>query len=154
MIFEIVNPSDPYTLECDDFKIAAAGILLLGRGKLGLTCEADPKLEMPPFIFANEQQVTDWFKGIGIDHIGEFIDQNRLKVADMLDTVLIGSERNRRTFEKVLACISDPAERQKARDTYHDEKRSSLNDIGQAAWDLATALRKPKKTDEPQATAQ
>jgi hypothetical protein len=148
MIFEIINPSDPYTLECDDFKIAAAGVFLLGRGKLGLSTEENHDLHMPPFIFATEEQVVEWFKGIGIEQIGPFLDENRTKVADALDTVLIGSERNRRTFEKVLACITDPIERQKARDTYHDEKRSSLNDIGAAAWNLARSLRKPREPKE------
>jgi hypothetical protein len=142
MIFEIVNPSDPYTLECDDFKIAAAGIMLLGRGKLGLsTEEGDEKHQMPPFIFGNDEMVTKWFADIGIPSLGEFIDGHREEIATMLETVLIGSERNRRTFEKVLACISDPVERAKARAVYQDEKRSSLNDIGGAAWDLAKRLR-------------
>ena len=34
-LYEISNPSDPYTIRAE-FKIAAAAVLLLGRGKMGL----------------------------------------------------------------------------------------------------------------------
>ena len=39
VLYEIINPSDPYTLKADDFKIAAAACLILGDGQYGLESE-------------------------------------------------------------------------------------------------------------------
>lgn len=141
MIYEIINPSDPYTMVADDFKVAAAAVLLLGRGKLGLSCEEDHKQHVPVMLFGGAEE---WLKEHDLEDLGGFIEAHRAEVAEALESVLIGSESDRKTFDKVIACISDPGDRQKARDTYHDQKRSSMNDIGGAAWEYAADLRKPK----------
>jgi hypothetical protein len=125
-LYEISNPSDPYTIRAE-FKIAAAAVLLLGQGKMGIHTDSGEDEEMPLFIFGGHEE---WLKKQGMDPLDEFIKAHLLEIADALDTVLIGSYRNRATFEKVIENIKDPEERQKARATYHDEKRSSLNDIG------------------------
>lgn len=36
MKFEIINPSDPYTMEADDLEIAAVSVSFLGDGKYAL----------------------------------------------------------------------------------------------------------------------
>ena len=37
MLLNLINPSDPYTLEADDFEIAAVAVCLLGAGKYPAT---------------------------------------------------------------------------------------------------------------------
>jgi len=45
--FEIVNPSDPYTIETDDFAAACVATILLGVGKYALDEKGGEKRQMP-----------------------------------------------------------------------------------------------------------
>lgn len=52
MICEIINPSDPSTLETDNFLAAAVGILIVGNGNLGLsTAGEDGEGQSSPIMF-------------------------------------------------------------------------------------------------------
>lgn len=136
MIAEIINPSDPYTLETDNFLAAAVGIALVGNGKLGLSCE-NPKLRTP-ILFGWDQ----WFKDQGIDDLGKWLEAHSAEVADALDSVMIGNIGDRALFLDALEAIDDPVKREAFRAKQHDKKRSSMNDIGAACWKTAAALRK------------
>ena len=59
MLFEIINPSDPYTLETDSYAAAVAAVCILGEGKYGLDpigCDV-PKVplalfgDLPPHVY-------------------------------------------------------------------------------------------------------
>lgn len=145
LIFEIINPSDPYTMVAEDGKVAQVACLILGKGKLGLKCEADCKFDVPLMFVATEKQFEEWCENAGIGPLAPFIEKHCKEIADCLDSVLIGDESDRRTMERVLAAIKSPKERARAREVYHDEKRGSVNDIGRAAYELAAVLRKPRK---------
>ena len=46
MIYEIINPSDDYTIVADDFAAAAIAACLLGRGAYGLKSSAPSRCSM------------------------------------------------------------------------------------------------------------
>jgi hypothetical protein len=136
VIYEIVNPSDPYTLVSDDLMLAAAATLMLGEGRYGL--KAQDETSVMPVLF---DRALQWLRGHGIPDFSAFIAANALAIASVLDSVLIGPSSDRRAIERVLALITDSVERAAARAAYHDERRSSMNDIGAYAGRLANTLR-------------
>lgn len=136
MICEIINPSDPYTLETDNFLAAAVGIGLVGNGKLGLSCE-NP-LRRTPILFGWDA----WFKNQGIDDLGKWLEANSLEVAKALESVQIGNVADRQRDADAMKFIDDPKKREAFRAQQHNKRRSSLNDIGRACWQTAKALRK------------
>ena len=126
MIFEIINPSDPYTLECDDLEIASVTVCFLGQGQYGMhQIDGDKEFRMPIFLFGGE---NEWFKENFGDNadviIGRCFKDKKLQLADALDSVRIGGINSRG----------------KSKDE-HNENRSSVNDIGGVAWEYAKFLR-------------
>lgn len=146
-LYEISNPSDPYTMECTDDLIAAVATLFLGDGKYMLKPVDRPQPEkplVPVLFFGGEEALQQWCEehGIGgVSNLSDWAIDHAEAIATALDSVAIGSVEERRSFERVLACISSDEERAKARDVHHDEKRSSMNDIGRRAKGLAKSLR-------------
>jgi hypothetical protein len=136
MICEIINPSDPYTLETDDFLCAAVAIATLGDGRLGLECGD----QATPVLFGWKEWLNSY-----IPDLEEYFNANRGRMADILDSVVIGRASER-------AEVDDARRKMSAGDfeswcrNRHDARRSSLNDIGKAAKELAARLR--RRADE------
>ena len=142
MIFEIVNPSDAYTMESDDKAVACAASLLL-CSKFGLRLIApvgtvNEHFSMPPFIFGGWRE---WFLEQFRVDIEQFIEANLARIADALDSVLIGDAKDRTDFYRALELIDDPAKKQKWREEYLDRRRSSMNNIGGSAMRWAAGIR-------------
>lgn len=114
MKFEIINPSDPYTMETDDLQIAAVAVCLLGDGKYAAKeIDGDTGQDVPIFLFGG---VDEWFtEKFGMDY-GETASHTLNNRNDALA----------RAFESV---------------TLGRAERSSLNDIGGRAQAIAKAIR-------------
>lgn len=136
-IFEIVNPSDPYTIDGTDRLAACVATLFLGSGGYGLR-DADGELIMPILVFGGFEE---WLRQQAITDFDAWMTEHIGAVIHALDSVQIGSAQDRRRMQAVWAAISDPAERAKAQAAWHDERRSSMNNIGVVARDLAALLR-------------
>jgi len=139
--YELVNPSDAYTFQAPTLLIAACATVLIGRGKYAAHPEdgkGEKNEEVPMFFFGG---VEEWFKEKGVESLGDYINAHREEVATCLDTFLIGDMKERKAFDRLIGCISNPEEKEKARLAFHDEKRSSMNNIGEYAWKLAKELR-------------
>jgi hypothetical protein len=139
-IYEIVNPSDPYTIE-GDLRPCAMATILLGEGWYALT-DAEGNSAMPILALGDvgDKWAQEQFDGT----LQELMDGTpNEEIAAALDTVLIGLPSERETITAVLDSISDPAEREQARAIWLDKKRSSMNNIGGRAVALAKALRSP-----------
>lgn len=133
MICEIINPSDPYTLETDEFLPAAAAIYWLGQGKLGLRSEDDK--HCTPVLFG----WSDWVAERMPD-VPAYVRENMAEMASALESVLIGTISERREYIAATALMpSDKVADYK--EQRHDRKRSSMNDIWAAASRLAAVLR-------------
>lgn len=148
MILEIINPSDPYTMEADDLAVAAAAILFIGNGKLGL--QDDKEETVLPLVAFSGVDVGEWFKAEFGRDLGHVFEHDKLAIADALDTVLIGNKRDRELYIETRRRLS-AEDVLSYRDTWHDKKRSSMTDIGQAAWDTAKRIRDVVEADEAEA---
>lgn len=132
MICEIINPSDPYTLLTDEFLPAGVAVFILGRGQLGLSCD-DPEQDTP-VLFGWEEWLRSWCG----DDLRGWVHGHFEPMAAALESVLIGTAAERRRYEVCLKRCDDP---EALRAEWHDEERSSVNDIGRAAWSLAAHFR-------------
>lgn len=130
MIYEIINMSDALTLKSDDLVIAGVAIAILGGGNYGLSDENDEPVT--PVIFGWDQ----WFEKNNINDLSQFIKDHRPQIADVLDTVLLGSVDDRKKFDETLLKDKEFIKKR------NDKMRSSLNDIESNAHRLAAAMRK------------
>jgi len=139
MIMEIINPSDAYTMKTDDKAAACAAASLLGAGKYGLKDLASGEDILPVLILCqDEDHFNEIFKKYAGMGLNEVMETRREQVAEALESVLIG---NRAAYEDALENITGEADRIAFAETWHDEKRTSLNDIGGRAKDIANNLR-------------
>lgn len=141
VVYEIINPSDPYTMESSDLAAAAAACLFLGNGKYGLTALVpDDAPGMPLFFFGKTEDVERWFgEACGCTMADAFA--RRTAIAEALDSVAIGSLADRQTYADGLALIDDEAKRAEWREKWLDRRRSSMNNIGGAAAHYAKRVR-------------
>jgi hypothetical protein len=138
--YEIINPSDKVLLIADesDELLVAIAVLMLGEGKAGVRRDDDEDV-LPLMLFGGFEQ---WLaaEGLTSDTFGETLKANRIKIADILETVFYGSMREAKALDLALADL--PREQMlAARARYNDEKRSSLNDWGAACLSTAKNLR-------------
>lgn len=118
MKFEIVNPSDPYTMEAPSLELAAVAVCFLGNGKYPLTGLDDARgQDVPPFLFGGHDE---WFTekfGANFEAVCKrAIQEQNEALALTLESVTLTSSR-----------------------------RSSMNDIGGRAKKLAQAVRMEAK---------
>lgn len=127
VIYEIINPSDTYTIQSPDFYGAAVAVLLLGQGAYGI--------EGTPVMFGWD----DWLMEQKID-LDTFIAAHREAIAVALESILIGDKYDREEVEEILRLMPED-QREAWLAKRHDKKRSSMNDIGSRAQQLAKSLR-------------
>lgn len=138
-LYEIINPSDPYFLEAEDFKEAAVAVLMLSP-RLGLEEVGEGGASMPVFIFGGMEKWLD-ANVCPVKDIDRFMEGHAGGIAAALESVLIGKPGERKVFEAAMGAIDDPKKREDFRLKWHEGKRSSLNNIGAEAWDLARRIR-------------
>jgi superfamily I DNA/RNA helicase len=133
---EIINPSDPYTIEISDWQAACVAVALLSRGMYGLTALDDSDRRMPPLMLGGGKK---FFAEIGIDDLKAWlrVPENNLRMAAALDTVVIGD----RDLYDSLTEGKAPEELKAFNAIWHDKIRSSLNNIGGSAEAFAAQLR-------------
>jgi hypothetical protein len=112
--WELINPSDYYEVECDNFKSAAVAACLVGAGKYGLKPISDTNEEwdMPLFILGGSDE---WFKST----FGESVEA---AFTDCRDNKL----------ESLIHALKSI--------NIEDSKRSSINNIGARAKSIADKL--------------
>lgn len=139
MIYEIINPSDPYTIEGEHVTCCIAACIL-GEGWYGLQ-NADGSQAMPILAFGADV----WFQQTCGKLFAEALESTPLEqLAVCFESVLCCSLRERQAYEDALALIDDTAKRQLLREKWLDERRSSLNNIGGRAYAIAAQLRGKK----------
>lgn len=149
MNFELINPSDPYTMRAPSFEAAVLACWLISPGgmmpprQVGESFEDIEGGEQAPFAISGD--LVAWFERRFGRTIGEAMESIGEDVISALRSVMIGSASERRRMERVLSAILDPAERERAAEAWHDQKRSSLNDIGSAAREIAAELEQQRK---------
>lgn len=141
-IFEIVNPSDKYTIECSDQEIAAVCCVLLGEGQYAFEPISEATIPgVPMFLFGgSEKWFEDTFGSSADDVLGSCLADRRSELAAAFDSVIIG---NRDAFMALAPVDKESPAYAEARAKWHDVHRSSMNDIGGRAYAYAKKLRSP-----------
>ena len=148
MLYEIVNPSDPYTILAESLDVAFVACLFLGNGHYAFDPLQEGGVKIPLFLFGGTEGREAWCQ----EHLHEpfeavlkRVTTEPLKVAELatcFESCLIGRFEERETYQAGLDLIDDPENRVAWRVRWHDTRRSSLNDIGNRAHEMAVRLRK------------
>jgi hypothetical protein len=143
MLFEIINPSDPYTIEANSLEIAAVACCILGEGMYSLKELSGDKSATVPFFISGDPD--DWF----MKQFGRTLEQScgyaseecTDELCQCLASVMIGGVDNRRAAEELLKRTGTPQKYLSALYEMHDAKRTSANDIGRTAWGMADFIK-------------
>ncbi|WP_267530607.1 hypothetical protein [Acinetobacter oleivorans] len=150
MIFELINLSNKCTFEAPNLKIAAIVTCVLGNGQYSAK-GIENDLDVPFFIFGGHDE---WFvSNFGQNFEETFIqvrNEEKYDLVNSFNSVLLGSYLDRTAFYKAYDLIQDPAEQNKWRRQWLDERRSSFNNICERAWNYAeqVSLYKPAQEGE------
>lgn len=134
-VFNIVNPSDRCTIIANDHEIAAMACFILGEGFYAFEPICGP-VDRVPITMGS----IDWFA----ENFGDLETRARdraAELADCLDTFVYG---DREEWAEYRALSKDPAAFDAAWAARH---RTSLNDIGARAGDIAATLREMPPSD-------
>jgi hypothetical protein len=140
MLFKIVNMADPYTVEAPSLDVAAVAAVLLGQGRYKFE-SLDGGENVPFFAFGGaDDWCMDHFKESLMELSNRVMDTKMSEVADCLDSVLYGDAQDRLDFlESTEGMNRETFEA--ARIIRQDDRRSSMNDIGERAYRMAAKLR-------------
>jgi len=140
MLYEIVNPSDPYTIEAPSLDVAAMASILLGQGEYSFTSLDDGE-SVPMFSFGGgDEWAKKQFNEDLMEMSNRVMDTKLSEVADCLDSVLYGDAKDRVDFLAETVDLDRP-NFEAARILRQQDKCSSLNDIGSRAYRMAAKLR-------------
>ena len=138
MIYELINPHDPYTFEAPDAQVAALACLLVGGGAYGADPESGKEEDTwGVHLFSKEEDIEAEFQerwGLGIN---ASMRKRKADTAAALRSLMIAGRAERAGIKAALeACPT-----QEARDAfvavYEDKKRSSLTELASRARELA-----------------
>jgi hypothetical protein len=142
MLYKIINPSDPYTIEAHSLEVAATACLLLGNGQYAFEPIEGDGEKVPLLALGGSKEWFDkQFSSDADTVIGKVVRENKEELAECLDSCLIGNLGERELFFDATKNIADADERHGYWFAYHDKRRSSFNDIGGRAKKLAKKLR-------------
>lgn len=135
MIYDIINPSDPYTIE-GEHAVCCIATAILGEGHYGLQA-ADGTQAMPLLLFNTAET---WFPKTFGKSFADLLHATPPEALAMcLESVLCCSLKERLVYE----ASDNPAARGVLRLEW-SERRSSMNNIGERAYAIAAQLRGEK----------
>ena len=128
MLYEIINPSDPYTIEAMSTEIAFMACVCLGSGQYAFDPLEDGGVRIPLF-FGPTNVIDDWCKanlgGRSFREVAHHVrSEKRVELADCLDSCLIGKAADRDTYRAGLELIDDPRKREEWCFRWHDKRRT------------------------------
>lgn len=142
MLYEIVNPSDRYTIRADEHDVAAVACFTLGGGKYAFEPLEEGGQEVPIFFFGgHDEWCQETFGKDARALIDSVMETKRQALIDCLESCLIGGENDRREFEEACALIESAENRAAFKVKRHEGRRTSMNDIGARARGFAETLR-------------
>ena len=133
MKFNLINPSDPYTIEAVDLEVAAVAVAFLGCGKYALEgIGAAAGQDVPIFLFGGHDE---WFTkkfGKNFEATSEHVVEHRPEeLAAALDSVALGrAERSSMNNIKATAQALSNAVRTRAPNAAAPSSSSSPSSFG------------------------
>jgi hypothetical protein len=143
MIYEFITPSDPITFKTEDDKIAYACSVLLGSGKAGCH-NKDTNVNLGTILMFDPDPDSTIKEFLGMD-FEEFIEANKLSMAECFESFAYGRVGERKNYEDALVAITDPEKAKEFKLKHEDRNRSSMSKWVQSAWRIAENLRKEVK---------
>lgn len=139
MLFNIINPHDPYTMEAPDLEIAANAIAMIGAGQYGLhELSGDQSGNVPIFLTdGHDEWFTKQFGRNFAASLTHVMDTRPDDLAKALASVFVGTPTDKRNFEHEARDCVNEEEFHSLLTKRHDALRGSTNDIGRYAWGLA-----------------
>lgn len=132
ILYELINPSDPYTFYAPSIEVAGVTAAMLSTGFGAKPVEGEG--ESSPVLFGWD----DWMKNKGIN--AEWIEEHQTEIIDALESFLIGNANSRADVESMLAEL--PEEKRAAwRLERQNRHRTGMNQIGEGAYKMAQRLR-------------
>lgn len=129
-IYDIVNPSDPVTIEAEDREVAQLVCLMLGSGAYALDDEQGEQV-LP--LFLGDGTFEPWAHEHAFD-VQRITDEKRQAIVACLRSAMCADINDRAAI--TAAVNGDPA----ALRRYNEAKRSSLNDICGYAHTIADRM--------------
>ena len=140
MVYEIVNMSDPYTIEAATLDVAFVACVFLGRGQYAFEPQEEGATAIPMFFGGTE----DWCQTNLHQSLEQVVDRvTREKAAELaacFESCIYGKPGRRALFLLAWSLIEDAAKQAIWREAWQDQ-RSSMNDIGGRAQEMAKRLR-------------
>lgn len=141
MIYELINPSDPYTFIADCCETAALTTFCLSSAYGAKPQEGDE--EVPAFLLGNPDK---WYKDTFGRSVPEGLEAKKQELIKSLDSMLYGDFDKRAIYEAAIKAITDEDKRREYEKAWSD-RRSSFNDIGAYAKQLAKAMLRKEKAN-------
>lgn len=138
VLYEIINPSDPYTFEAEDIAVARFVVVTLGTGQYDGEDPHGNSIDAMMLFFTEEQTKAKLHEFFGDPKV--FVNEHRVEIIEALESVMSFNRGERGAYDEAITLI--PADKiAMYRKKVHDKNRSSLNDIGDRAWKYAKKLR-------------
>jgi hypothetical protein len=101
MIFEVVNPSDPIEMECNDLKVAQVACLLQSHGYYGLRNEAG-EIVLPPLVFGG---FKGWIKENfeSLENFYQFQEDHGKEIIEALKSYRIKGGKERSSLNDICS---------------------------------------------------
>lgn len=132
-LYELINPSDPFTFEAPDILVAGVAVALLSTG-FGARCIDGSSDDQTPVLFG----WSEWLASYGVDDA--WVESHRLQLADAFDSFLIGGGAERNDLQRAMELMT-PEAREQFKADRNERHRTSMNNIGRAAYARAKRLR-------------
>lgn len=145
MLFNITNGPEPYIMRAVDLEVGAVAVAAIGMGSLGLEeIGGDRSGVVPIFTNANGLEPDTWFN----KHFGRSFNDTLNRVATSrqeelvkaLSSVFLGTPSAKLAFDELAKLCPDEESYVILQLNMHDSKRTSDNDIGRRAWNLARGI--------------
>lgn len=144
LVLELSNPSDPYIFRASSKLVASLAIAVLGP--YGASDREDKTVVPVLFTKASgEEWFREEFGIIGHEAVIASVLENAEDVAACLESFVIGGWRSYDEYHLAIKNITDPEKLKAYQDEWHDRKRSSMNNIGKVAKQLAEQIRSMKR---------
>lgn len=141
MLYDIINMSDKYSIDCPDLEIAFAACAILGEGQYAFEPIGEGEA-VPMFLFGGSYAWCQKHFHVSPAEVFKCVLADRKETfAAALDSIVVG---DRDEFLRVTAGLTGPSFTE-ARKAWHNKHRTSMNDIGGRAYLIAANLRDPRK---------
>lgn len=143
--WEIINPSDAYTIVGTE-RVVAAILLFVGGGQLGFKATGSDQDDAMGFgslcMFVGREEQKSIVDTVLDGSIDEFVARFGDQVIRACRSVQIGDSADRQVIRPSLDALEDPAAWRAEWERVHDLQRSSMNDIGRAVLRFSAQIQR------------